>query len=459
MDSNKPEQTPSQTNNSPSAVQAGSYIPQGNTTTEASSPLNTNYTSVENPAAAVQPSQPTVNQTAWPNPTPQRIPPETNQQVAPPVGSGEYLAQLGQNTNPIFPKDTQIFLHPDHETLKAAAFQTPEKRINTRLMTIIALLIMLAGIASSFWFFFWPRSQTVHFAKVVHDSLDETSIKLQSLNKSLKNLYALAENDKSTQILTNVLGVTSTDEIAEKEKTLTDLFIESFEDALKNTSERGHVKGFSTSNSDPNKPIRDVQDAAVQVEKRSSEASGSQKKFSEIIQKELPLAANDIKDDLDKLDNNSIDYIDQASKTGKYYEFWAKATLELESISTTTNLDLANSQLLNLKSKFTNYKDLPDEMEKVNEDIIDLIDQLINLLKDLRMATSQKAYERILAGYTNSVASIEIRLDLDEKNFWKSNKSLGNYDDISKQQTDLLKNTKKLKNDNNFFLLDWIGVS
>ena len=359
-------------------------------------------------------------------------------------------------SNVVYPKNTQIFLHPDHEAIKAATARSQGGGINGKLVAFLVLIALSFLVLGSYFFFLLPRAKTVRFAKEAHDSINSNSSQLSSVNKDLTSLYDKLTGQNS--------GVVVTDsEVTAKENSsqlLED--INNFMTTLGNSiTKKGSVAGFSTPADDPNKPERDIRDLAVTVQKDSDSAQTENDKLSGIISNGIPSEANSIKDKLQNLQTDTGDYLDETQKTTNFYITLADNSIQLNDLlSTATNADLAIAQLSAMRDKFTSLKQsgLPAEMDKFNGDLINIYDLLIGLYKDTKNL-SVAAQVPIVNRYQADLTSLLAVATEDQISFWKNNQTLNNYKNISADQLGLLQETKAIQNNNNFFLLDWLSIS
>lgn len=360
--------------------------------------------------------------------------------------------------------NSQVFIHPEHEQGNLI-ISKPSKK-SKRLFLPLILLISTIGLVSSIailFFYFIPKAQAVNYAKNTKELVSSSSEKLDKVSSSLNILYKARTAQTEDVTLTKVLEA----------NTLKRDVIESniFKNTQKivsiirhNFEKNSNVKGYTVPNSDPSFEIRKHRDLARDIGKKTLEAEKILEEITDLKNQNVPQSAQEVKEDISALEENSSNYIDQANKCSNYYIDVSDASIELQSLANSINtpkdLDTTISKFSALKSKFSNYQDLPEEIESYNNDLVELFTLSATYITEIRDAVKNND-SRLMPNtllFNSQMQSIATRAVNDEISFWQNNESLSSYDDLSKEHTDLLSSSQKLKDKNYFFFLKWLGV-
>lgn len=378
---------------------------------------------------------------------------------------------------PINPSDSsQIFIHPDHEAGVLPLNPNPRSAHKSKklfLEILFSAVIFISVVSASLLFFvFIPRSQNVVFANSVRDTVSSSSERAAKINSSLDLLYKALTNQSqkndgvtlSDASSTPVLGISTvnSDIIGKTSFTI----LENLKDTLDKISK---VKGFSAPSNDPNKESRDHRALANDVATKIADQRAVHKQLMDLTSTSVPSGSKKLQNEIVALVEKTGKYIDQAQKTSVYYVAISDASIVLTNLSTTTNIstpaaiDNVISTLTTLKSKFSDYKtnDLPEEIGDYNKDIAGVFDLLLNLYKDVKSGKLADESSALTAynNFINQLKSLGVSATNHEINFWQNNKALSGWGSLANEHTDVLISAKKVKENNNFFLLNWAGIN
>lgn len=353
-------------------------------------------------------------------------------------------------------------MHPEHEQLKAQ-FAKPERKIDHHFLIISILALGLLALVGAIFFFFLPRTQTFQFAKTAHEIVFNSQENTDKINQSLETFYESLNPEEQDAVLSSTLDfkLIATDRSDTFQQKFLDFFEKSL--ALFNGS---NVLGFTTPDSDPSKEDRKRRELAVEIEKNTKEAQKLNVQLSGLLKKQIPSGAQNLETNLEELNTETDFYINQAEKTSLYYVEVADASIEITKLANATgsfkDIDRAVSRLSSLKSNFVNKNEdeLPEEIVNFNDTLVEILDLYIQLYKDLKglETASAQTQENLVGSYRTTLNSLAIRFQSDEIDFWQNNSALSNYDELSSQQTSVLKEAENTGDDNSFFLLEWMGV-
>jgi len=381
--------------------------------------------------------------------------------------------------NPSFSSasEAQIFIHPDHEKGNLM-FSNPTKnsaykKTNNFTLILFSFLIGLLIISASATFFvFIPKSQNVSFAIFVKETVTSSSEKTEKVNEALEVLYKAVTNQSEDITLSSNHGLNPTFANAEKLQGLSEAASNLAKQGIDVFNNKENVKGFTVPKEDPNQNARKHRELAQNISDKAKDASISNKELIELINKNKnsPRGSEKLKKQASDLAETTTKYINEASYTANYYIALNEASIKLSTLAASiysnyskTDIDNTIGDLTSLKNKFVGYeKDhLPEEMNDYNKDVIATFDLIINLFQSVKkgnLDTEEKiylAYENFL----NDLSAVGYRSVHDELNFWQNNKIINSFEKLAQKQTEVQKQAEILKDKNNFFLLDWVGVS
>lgn len=355
-----------------------------------------------------------------------------------------------------------------------------------RIFVVLILIVLFLGVAFAYLF---PKAQSVRFASSTRQSVSDLFTNMDKVDSSLNALFKFSTTGEESDVqLSSVNGIS--EEKVEKGNEFglrLDNLINDLSEIFKDLeiSDQGNVtfnqkvKGFTTPAKDPNKIYRDQRDLAVNVEKSVTSSEKSISKLSgNTSAKGITNSLLTLKKDINQLRSESEDYLDEAQRTSEYYILSSDLSIELESNfdafalslqgssdinALVASFDEISSDLKSLKSKLEKVKptNLPSEIENYHKDSIELFTVVINYFDDLKVLT--------LKGDDKEIVSLTIDTSLElnklvlagvghEISFWKNNKILNSYDNISDSHTELLKNLETERDSNNFFLFKFFGV-
>lgn len=378
------------------------------------------------------------------------------------------------NPSPTRPDDAQIFIHPEHEagTLEVAkpVGNRPAKKGTDKMLLFLSLVIAVLIVSgSAFVFILIPRSQSVSFANSIKDTVSAGSEKAEKVKASLEVLYKARTGEQEDVTLSESqdqeIKLIATG--AEKAQTFFDAAANLVKQTQDNLNQKENVKSFAVPAYDPNQESRKHRELADDISKKAKDADELNRKLVDLAQKSVPEGAKELKKQASDLEEDTANYIDQALDTSNYYIDLSEAAIELvrlaSSIYSAKDIDNAISTLSSLKTKFAEYEKtkLPEGMENYNKDIVETFDLLLIFYQDVqggKLNTEQKilnAYE----SFVSDLQSVSVKAVHDEISFWQNNEALNSFDEIADQQTDVLKAAEKVKDQNNFFLLEWTGTT
>lgn len=382
-----------------------------------------------------------------------------------PIPNQQNPVSIQTNSLPTLPvsNNSQVFIHPEHEQGSLVIPKNPQRIKNRFLpLTLTISIVGLLSIAALIFGYFIPRSQAVSYAKSVREFVTESSEKLDKVNSSLDILYKARTAQKEDVSVTKVLEASTSKDSSE---------INIFRNAQRviaeikqNFEKNSKVKGYTLPSDDPAFEIRQHRELARDIAKKTLEAEITLEKIADLEKQSIPQTANAVKEKISNLEEGSNNYVDQAKKSSEYYIDVSDASIELlslaNSINTPKDLDITISKFSALKSKFSNYQNLPEEIEAYNSDLIEVFDLSATYISQIREVVNSGYVKPMPSSqlFNSQLQSISSRAVDDEISFWQNNESLSSYDDLSKEHTDILESSQKLKDKNYFFFLKWLGV-
>jgi len=403
-----------------------------------------------------------------------------NQNSLPSANISPSTEPAAQRTQPQMPTTTarpseaQIFIHPEHDAgtlaIAQSASRAPTRKRADKMLVFLSIMIAILIISgSAFVFILIPRSQNVSFANSVKDTVSTGSEKAEKVKASLEVLYKARTGEQDDVTLSDSRQGNATLIATGQEQGLG--FFNAAANLTKQTrdnlDQKEDVKGFAVPAYDPNQESRKHRELADDISKKATDALELNNKLVDLAEISVPSGAKELKEQASKLEKSTAGYIDQALDTSKYYVDLSEAAIELvrlaSSIYSAKDIDNAISTLSGLKTKFAEYEKtkLPEGMENYNKDIVETFDLLLIFYQDVqggKLNTEQKilnAYESFVA----NLQSISVRAVSDEISFWQNNQALNSYDELADQQTNVLKTAEQVKDQNNFFLLEWTGTT
>ncbi len=370
------------------------------------------------------------------------------------------------------PPDAQIFIHPEHEagTLAVAQQISPKtsKKKTDKMFLLLSIVIALLIVAGSGIFFILiPRSQNVTFATSVKETVSSSSERTEKVNSSLEILYKAITAQAEDVTLSQNQNIRF---ISTKEDSFGGVFDSAsrlVQQTKDNLSKKEDVKSFAVPAGDPNQEARKHRELAQDISEKAKSAEELNAKLLALINKPIPNGSKDLKDETTKLHKSTKDYIDQSTNTSDYYVAISEASIELvtmaSSIYSEKDIENAISKLTSLRTKFAEYEKskLPQGIDNYNKDIVETFDLLLILYKDVNEG-KLKTEQQIVNAYTNfmnDLQSVSVRAVNDEVSFWQNNQALNSFDKLSDKQTQVQKDAETVKDNNNFFLLEWAGVT
>ncbi len=367
---------------------------------------------------------------------------------------------------------------------------------------VLGFLVLVLVLVVGGGLFLWPKAQTVKFASSTRESISGLFINMDSVNSSLNSLYKYATSEEDSVTLTRLsgtfgkfnnvfaayMGMEPINKKSNGNRLGTRLkgFLADLKDVFKDVEISkdgkvdfgGKVKGFTTPADDPNKVYRDQRDLAVKVSDSANTSETSLKELETKLEKGTTGSLSSLNEDLDSLKNNSKQYISESKKTADYYVLTSELSIELESNfdsfllalesassvnSLVASFDDISKELKELKKRLEDVdsSDLPMEIEDLHKDTITLFNVSIDFFDQMKILTLEGnavGMENLLVKTTIEMNQLVISGSDDEISFWKNNKVLNSYEDISKDHTEALKNLEQEKDKNNFFLLSWFGI-
>lgn len=368
--------------------------------------------------------------------------------------------------------DSQIFIHPDHESGTLAVAQQAQpvtrKKKTDLVLIVLAIVIGLLVVAGSATFFIMiPRSQNVNFANSIKDTVGSSSEKTDKVNSSLEILYKAitSQAEDVTLSLSQDFRFITT-----KEDSFNGIFSAASNLAKQtkdNLAQKEDVKSFAVPAGDPNQEARQHRELAQDISEKAEDATELNDNLSDIVSKPVQGGSEKLKIEASKLVETTAKYIDQSTDTANYYVALSEASIELvtlgSSLYSAKDIDNAISKLTSLKNKFAEYEksSLPERIEDYNKDIVDTFNLLLALYQDVKEG-ELNTEEKIAVAYTNfmnDLQSVSVRAAHDEISFWQNNEALKSFDKLSDKQTAVQKQAEQVKDANNFFLLEWAGIS
>lgn len=363
-------------------------------------------------------------------------------------------------------------------------------------LVVILVLVVGGGL------FLWPKAQTVKFASSTRESISGLFTQMDAVNSSLKSLYSYATQSddgdvKLTKLLdtfenyisvfTAITGV----EASKKEEPNNTLrgrlvnFFGDLEGLIENLeiSKEGRVtfgekvKGFTTPADDPNKIYRDQRDLAMKVISTTETSEEELKKLEGNLGK-TPDSLSSLNNDLSNLKASAKEYLSESKKTADYYVLISELSIELEGSFESFAMALGSANSVNslvasydgltrdLKKlqkelERVDAEKLPQGIEDVHNDNLKVFEISIYFFDQMKVLTLNNDEK----GMTNLYTQTELKLSQlilsgtdHEISFWKNNKVLNSYEGISKRHTETLKKLEQERDNNNFFLLRWIGI-
>ncbi len=374
--------------------------------------------------------------------------------------------------NPTISNDTQIFIHPDHESGTLTVPQqtnskTPKKKVDLMLVLLSIVSGSLIIIGSAIFFILIPRSQNVTFATSIKDTVSSSSDKTDKVNSSLEVLYKAITKQEEDITLSQYqdLNVLPT-----AENSLTSIFNAASNLAKRtkdNLDQKENVKSFAVPAGDPNEEARQHRELAQSISDKSSDANEINQELSDLVSKPVQIGVKELKFETTELIKTTTKYIEQATYTADYYIALNEASIELVTLASSLNsakdIDNAISKLASLKTRFAEYEKakLPEKIEDYNNDIVEILDLLLVFYQDVK-AGKLDTEEKIVKSYTvfmTDLQGVAARSTHDQISFWQNNDALKSFSKLSSKQTEVQKQAEKVKDANNFFLLEWAGVS
>ncbi len=385
----------------------------------------------------------------------------TNPVQTPPAANSQQLPTL-----PVTP-NSQVLIHPEHEKGNLVIPQHIEKSKSNFpfAMTFLALgAVFLIGVIGAIVFIFLPMSQAYNFASNSKELVTASSANISKVNSSLDLLYQARSSTGNSGITVSSSGVLG----ANTNLTPAEVFFgavyssELMKDIVDKSS---HVKAFSTPANDPTTVARKHRELAMGIGSQVTTAKQTLDKLIELKNQTVPSQAADLKNNLSNLETDTNDYIDQAQKTSDYYVAVSDASIELYTIASATNttkdIDSDISQISALKAKFASYSNLPNEMDAYNKDLTDMFDLLSNYFQTLKTIVQGQNVDlnKTYANFTLQLQSISARSVSDEVSFWQNNKNIAGFTDLTKENSNVVSASQKVKDANYFFFLSWVGVN
>lgn len=375
---------------------------------------------------------------------------------------------------PILPasSQSQLFIHPEHEagtlTVKQEKSGNLTVRFDHKFLIFFSFILVFGSVAALLFFFLLPRSQTVKFANSTKEVVSSSSEKTEEIDKSLEILYK-ARTSQTDDVTLSGISVQGTQLTNSSNTMVKPDFFANILDLAKKSNEtlesKEKVRGFSVPAYDPNKESRKHRELAKDISEKSEAAQEVNIKLIQLKSTTTPTSANELKTELEKLQENSKEYIDQADSTAEYYISLSDSAIELtnlaSSLNTTKDIDNAISKLSSLKTKFSEEENLPSGIEEYNKDIVETFDLLIGFFQQIRNG-SIVTQDQALKAYNNfivQVQSVSQRALTHEIDFWQNNDALTGWENLLDEHTNVLKKAEKVKNSNDFILLQWAGAT
>jgi hypothetical protein len=369
------------------------------------------------------------------------------------------------------------------------------------ILTLGALAIILV-LAIGGGLFLWPKAQTVKFASSTRESISGLFTEMDTVNSSLNSLYKYATSDDDNVTLTRLsstfgefnnvfaayMGIDPINKDSPDNRLGTRLksFLTELKDIFKDVeiSKDGKVdlgekvKGFTTPADDPNKVYRDQRDLAVKVSDSTGSSETELKEFETNLEGGTPESLSSLNENLNSLKDDSKTYLSESKKTADYYVLTSDLAIELEGNfdafllalesansvnSLVASFDDISKDLKKLKKELEDVdsSELPMEIEDLHNDTIKLFDISIDFFDQMKILTLKAdavGMENLLVQTTIELNQLVILGSDDEISFWKNNKVLNSYEDLSKDHTETLKKLEQERDKNNFFILSWFGI-
>lgn len=368
--------------------------------------------------------------------------------------------------------NNQILIHPNHAAgnlkISSPERNTERDKKLIRLTAILAVGLLLVVVLFSF--FLLPRTKTAMYAANTSQIVDNLVSKTDDVDQALNVLYqsltaSSAGGDQDlSEIKTNVLSANTS--AATNFLTANSLLL--LRRAEQITTGSSQVLGFSVPETDPNKAVRVQRKLAENIAKKTSaSALVLEQGLQNLIDNQVSPENNPLKKQLVLLENQTETYLTEADKTSKYYVTISDAAIEIynisNSISSVNDIDESVADLTALRSQFANLgqKQLPEESDELNQDIVAVFDLLIGLFKEVK-ASSVSDPARLLTSYASFITQargLALQTAVHELNFWQNNPTLSSYQDLTGDYNEVRDQADKVKDDNSYFLLPLLGVN